>query len=68
MATRWQGRSGDYVAGLIAGTRPQGASCEADEALADELAHDPKELAQHMMLLDLGRIDVGRVAQTAPFR
>ncbi|MEJ7670707.1 MAG: anthranilate synthase component I [Casimicrobiaceae bacterium] len=48
----------------IAGTRPRGATREADEALADELAHDPKELAEHMMLLDLGRNDVGRVAQT----
>ena len=48
----------------IAGTRPRGATREADEALADDLAHDPKELAEHMMLLDLGRNDVGRVAQT----
>ena len=48
----------------IAGTRPRGATREADQALADELAHDPKELAEHMMLLDLGRNDVGRVAQT----
>ena len=48
----------------IAGTRPRGATREADDALADELAHDPKELAEHMMLLDLGRNDVGRVAQT----
>jgi len=48
----------------IAGTRPRGATREADEALANELAHDPKEIAEHVMLLDLGRNDVGRVATT----
>jgi len=48
----------------IAGTRPRGATREADEALARELAADPKEIAEHVMLLDLGRNDVGRVAQT----
>jgi len=48
----------------IAGTRPRGATREADEALAKELLADPKELAEHLMLLDLGRNDVGRVAQT----
>jgi anthranilate synthase component I len=47
----------------IAGTRPRGATREADEALAQELASDPKELAEHVMLLDLGRNDVGRVAE-----
>ena len=47
----------------IAGTRPRGATREADEALAQELANDPKELAEHVMLLDLGRNDVGRVAR-----
>ncbi len=48
----------------IAGTRPRGATREADEALATELLADPKEVAEHVMLLDLGRNDVGRVAQT----
>jgi anthranilate synthase component 1 len=48
----------------IAGTRPRGATREADEALAKELLADPKEIAEHVMLLDLGRNDVGRVAQT----
>jgi len=48
----------------IAGTRPRGATREADEALATELLADPKEIAEHVMLLDLGRNDVGRVAQT----
>jgi anthranilate synthase component 1 len=52
----------------IAGTRPRGASREADEALALELANDPKELAEHVMLLDLGRNDVGRVAQIGSVR
>ncbi len=48
----------------IAGTRPRGATRELDEALAVELANDPKEIAEHVMLLDLGRNDVGRVAET----
>jgi anthranilate synthase component 1 len=48
----------------IAGTRPRGATREADETLATELLADPKEIAEHVMLLDLGRNDVGRVAQT----
>ena len=48
----------------IAGTRPRGLTREADEALAEELLADPKEIAEHVMLLDLGRNDVGRVAQT----
>jgi anthranilate synthase component I len=47
----------------IAGTRPRGATREADEALARELLADPKEIAEHVMLVDLGRNDVGRVAQ-----
>jgi anthranilate synthase component 1 len=48
----------------IAGTRPRGATREADQALAAELLADPKEIAEHVMLLDLGRNDVGRVAAT----
>ena len=46
----------------IAGTRPRGASPHEDKALEDELLADPKECAEHLMLLDLGRNDVGRVA------
>ena len=46
----------------IAGTRPRGVTREADESLAAELLADPKEIAEHVMLLDLGRNDVGRVA------
>jgi anthranilate synthase component 1 len=47
----------------IAGTRPRGTSERDDAALAAELLADPKELAEHVMLLDLGRNDVGRVAR-----
>ncbi len=48
----------------IAGTRPRGATATADQALEEELLADPKELAEHLMLIDLGRNDVGRVAET----
>jgi len=47
----------------IAGTRPRGATPEQDQALERELLADPKERAEHLMLLDLGRNDVGRVAK-----
>lgn len=47
----------------IAGTRKRGATPQRDKELADELLSDPKELAEHLMLLDLGRNDVGRVAK-----
>jgi anthranilate synthase component I len=47
----------------IAGTRPRGASPHEDQALEVELLADPKERAEHLMLLDLGRNDVGRVAE-----
>jgi len=46
----------------LAGTRPRGATPEADRALEAELLADPKERAEHLMLLDLGRNDVGRVS------
>ena len=48
----------------IAGTRPRGASEQADRALASELLADEKERAEHLMLVDLGRNDLGRVART----
>jgi len=48
----------------IAGTRPRGADEAADRALEADLLADPKELAEHLMLIDLGRNDVGRVAET----
>jgi len=47
----------------IAGTRPRGKSTEEDERLSKELMADPKERAEHIMLVDLGRNDVGRVAR-----
>jgi anthranilate synthase component 1 len=47
----------------IAGTRPRGTSERSDAALERELCMDPKEVAEHIMLLDLGRNDVGRVAR-----
>ncbi len=47
----------------IAGTRPRGANVQEDEALKADLLADPKECAEHLMLLDLGRNDVGRVAE-----
>ena len=47
----------------IAGTRPRGATAAEDRALAEDLLSDPKERAEHLMLLDLGRNDVGRVAK-----
>ena len=48
----------------IAGTRPRGKNPQEDAALAAELLGDAKELAEHVMLMDLGRNDIGRVAQT----
>jgi anthranilate synthase component 1 len=47
----------------IAGTRPRGATPELDSALEAELLADPKERAEHLMLIDLGRNDVGRIAE-----
>jgi anthranilate synthase component I len=47
----------------LAGTRPRGATPEADKAAEDELINDPKERAEHVMLIDLARNDIGRIAQ-----
>ena len=52
----------------LAGTRPRGATAAEDQALADELLADPKERAEHLMLLDLGRNDVGRFAKIGTVR
>ncbi|MBI2383010.1 MAG: anthranilate synthase component I [Gammaproteobacteria bacterium] len=52
----------------IAGTRPRGATPEQDRAYERELLADPKEIAEHLMLIDLGRNDVGRVSQTGSVR
>ncbi len=48
----------------IAGTRPRGKDEHEDKALEEDLLADPKELAEHLMLIDLGRNDVGRIAET----
>ena len=56
-------RDGVVTVRPIAGTRKRGADQAEDEALAADLLADPKELAEHLMLLDLGRNDVGRVAK-----
>jgi anthranilate synthase component 1 len=52
----------------IAGTRPRGATAQADAQIAEELLADPKERAEHVMLIDLGRNDVGRIAATGSVR
>jgi anthranilate synthase component 1 len=57
-------RDGIVTIRPIAGTRPRGSTPVRDTELAEELMADPKERAEHLMLLDLGRNDVGRVAAT----
>jgi anthranilate synthase component I len=59
---------GEVTVRPIAGTRPRGADAGEDAALADELTADPKERAEHLMLVDLGRNDVGRVAEFGSVR
>ena len=54
---------GEVTIRPIAGTRKRGATPEQDKEMAEELLADPKELSEHLMLLDLGRNDVGRVSQ-----
>ena len=56
--------AGEVMLRPIAGTRPRGATPAEDARLAEELLADPKERAEHVMLMDLGRNDVGRVAET----
>ena len=56
-------RKGEVTIRPIAGTRPRGATPEEDKALAKELLADTKERAEHLMLLDLGRNDAGRVSE-----
>lgn len=58
----------DVAVNPIAGTRPRGADPAADQALAAELAADAKERAEHVMLVDLGRNDLGRVCETGTVR
>src|SRR6185436_11227114 len=59
---------GEVTLRPIAGTRPRGTDAAQDAALAAELAADPKERAEHLMLVDLGRNDVGRVAEFGSVR
>ena len=61
-------RDGEVTVRPIAGTRKRGATPEEDRALELDLLADPKERAEHLMLLDLGRNDVGRVAQLGTVR
>ena len=59
---------GEVTLRPIAGTRPRGVTPDEDLRLAEELLADPKERAEHVMLMDLGRNDVGRVAETGSVR
>jgi anthranilate synthase component 1 len=61
MFVRLEGRTASLRP--IAGTRPRGADAEADASLAQDLLADPKERAEHVMLVDLGRNDLGRVCE-----
>ncbi|TCP62017.1 anthranilate synthase component I [Rhodovulum bhavnagarense] len=61
-------RDGEVTIRPIAGTRPRGATPEEDRALEADLLADQKERAEHLMLLDLGRNDVGRVARIGTVR
>jgi anthranilate synthase component 1 len=61
-------RGGEVTIRPLAGTRRRGATAEEDKALEAELLADPKERAEHLMLLDLGRNDVGRVAKIGTVR
>ncbi|MFC0279055.1 anthranilate synthase component I [Falsigemmobacter intermedius] len=61
-------REGEVTIRPIAGTRKRGATEAEDKALEADLLADPKELAEHLMLLDLGRNDVGRVAKIGTVR
>ncbi len=61
-------REGTVTVRPIAGTRPRGQTKDADDAFEADLLADPKERAEHLMLLDLGRNDVGRVAKPGTVR
>ncbi len=55
---------GEVTVRPIAGTRKRGETAEQDQAMEDEMLADPKEIAEHLMLIDLGRNDVGRISKT----
>ncbi len=63
-------RDGKRIATIrpIAGTRPRGVDVQDDRRLAEELLHDPKERAEHLMLIDLARNDIGRIAKPGTVR
>ena len=61
-------RDGEVTVRPLAGTRPRGEDAEEDRRLAAELLADPKERAEHLMLVDLGRNDVGRVCEIGSVR
>jgi anthranilate synthase component I len=63
-------RDGEVIATVrpIAGTRPRGKTSTEDAAFAQDLLQDPKEVAEHVMLVDLGRNDLGRVCQSGSVR
>jgi anthranilate synthase component 1 len=63
---RQEERGGERIVTIrpLAGTRPRGNTPERDAELATELLNDPKEIAEHVMLIDLARNDVGRIAKT----
>jgi anthranilate synthase component 1 len=63
-----QCRDGQLLLRALAGTRRRGTSAEEDEALARELKNDEKEMAEHRMLVDLGRNDLGRICQPGSIR
>jgi anthranilate synthase component 1 len=63
-----QVKQGEVKVRPLAGTRPRGATPEEDQRLERELLADPKERAEHLMLLDLGRNDIGRVARIGTVR
>lgn len=67
---RQENREGEKIVTIrpLAGTRPRGTSPEEDDRLAKELLADPKEIAEHVMLIDLARNDVGRIAKTGTVR
>ncbi len=67
---RSEDRMGERMVAIrpIAGTRPRGGTPEHDAQLATELLADPKERAEHLMLIDLARNDIGRIAQTGSVR